>query len=200
MSDNDRKVNVIITLVVSVVVILIVVKAWKFFVPTYNELVNLQENANQAESNVKNMMQRRIELIPDLVAIVEEETKHSDKALKDINDTAGELKDILESANTTDEMSAVNKEASKQMDKLLEIARENFTVKDSYSRLSAQVEGSVTRVALARQRYNSEATKYNAAIREIPNCIVAKMLGFKPMNLFEADKEANKTRVIEWDD
>lgn len=198
--DDDRKVNLIITIVVSIVVLAIAVKTWKFFTPIYNNLVNLQENANQAEANVKSMMQRRIELIPDLVAIVEEEIRHSDKALEDINNTTEELKDILELATTTDEISAVNKEVSKQMNEILEIARENFTVKESYSRLSAQIEGSVSRVALARQNYNSKATEYNIAIREMPNCIVAKLFGFEQMNLFEADKEASKTRVVEWND
>lgn len=198
--DDDRKVSLIITIVVSIIVLVIMVKTWKIFIPIYNNLVSLQENANQAEANVKSMMQRRIELIPDLVAIVEEEIRHSDKALEDINNTTEELKDILELATTTDEISAVNKEVSKQMNEILEIARENFTVKESYSRLSAQIEGSVSRVALARQNYNSKATEYNIAIREMPNCIVAKMFGFEQMNLFEADKEASKTRVVEWND
>lgn len=199
MSVNDRKVNLIITFLVIVVVLIILAKTGSFFIQGYNNLVRLQENVNLAESEVKNMMQRQLELIPNLVEIVKAEIRHDEKALEDITNTVDALKDILESASTTDEIIAVDEEISKQINDLFEIAKANLTVKEQYSSLRAQVEGSVTRIALARKNYNIAATNYNTAIREVPNCIVAWICGFKQMDLFEADAEVSKIQIIEWD-
>lgn len=198
--SKERKCNVIIAIVVVVAVLWILGSIGSSFIKSYNNLVRLQENVNQAEAEVKNMMQRQLELIPNLVEIVKAEIRHDEKALEDIVNTVDELKKLLESASTTDEINAMDKEISKQIDELIEMARENLTVKEQYSSLRAQVEGSVTRISYARNNYNKVATEYNIAIREIPNCIVAWICGFKEMELFEADEEASKIKMIEWDE
>lgn len=168
-------------------------------VPSHNKMVEKEEDVSLAKSNVETMLQRRLELIPDLVETVKAFTKHEEKVFEDIANARSELARCLENGNIS-QMSDANSELSRQINQLIAIA-ENYpelTSGPQYISLMDQLEGSVNRITIARERYNQAVSEYNRTIRKFPNSIYAKILGFETLETFKADEEAMSTNMVKF--
>lgn len=166
---------------------------------TYNSLVNLEEDVNQASSEVQNQMQRRAELIPDLVATVKNYAKHEEKIFEDIANARAALNESFKSGNPS-EISEANSELTTKVNNLLVIA-ENYptlTSSEQYTSLMDQLEGSVNRITVARTNYNELVTKYNKKVRNFPGSILASMFGFEKLEPYTADESANKINMVDF--
>lgn len=166
---------------------------------TYNSLVNLEEDVNQANSEVQNQMQRRAELIPDLVATVKSYAKHEEKIFEDIANARAALNESFKSGDPS-EISEANSQLTARVNNLLVIA-ENYptlTASEQYTSLMDQLEGSVNRITVARTNYNELVTKYNKKVRNFPGSIIASMFGFERLEQYEADESANKINMVDF--
>ncbi len=169
------------------------------FITTYNGLVDAREDVNLAQSNVEAMMQRRLELIPDLVEVVKSYTKHEEKVFADIAAAESALSASLGSGNP-DEITQANNELSRQINNLNMFARREYptlTAGEQYTTLMGQLEGSVNRIAIAREEYNGKVSEYNRLVEKAPGCFIAQMFGFQTKEPFAADKEAEKTNLVD---
>lgn len=167
---------------------------------TYNSLVSKQENVNLAQSQVETMLQRRADLIPNLVATVKGYTKHEEQVFSDIANARAALNTSIKSGDI-EGMDAANKELDSTLSRLLVVV-ENYptlSADKQYISLMDQLEGSENRIAIARENYNEEATKYNKSIRSFPTNIFAGMFGFEKAKVFQADEGAQQVPTVNFD-
>ena len=168
-------------------------------ISTYNNLVDLQENVEYAEANVEAMMQRRLELIPDLVSTVRAYTEHEEQVFEDITNAREAL---AQSFNTGDleQISEANDSLTTAVNRLISIVEDNpeLTASEQYTSLMDQIEGSVNRISIARENYNEEVSEYNRTIRHFPGSILAEIYGFEEIETFKADESASSTNLVDF--
>jgi LemA protein len=154
----------------------------------YNTIQTMDERVNQAQGQVQTQLQRRSDLIPNLVSTVKGITKQEDTVFISIANARARLGGAVQSGNVP-EMAAANQQLSQGLGRLLAIA-ENYPQLQSsanFRQLQDQLEGTENRISVARQDYNNAVGEYNAYIRRFPYNITAKVFGMgKPREYFEA--------------
>ncbi len=191
----------IICIVIGVIIVTSIIMG-KIFVKTYNSFVESQENINLAMANVETMMQRRAELIPDLVATVKAYDKHEEIVFEGIANARAALTTSLNGEKTVESLSKADNNLSQELYNMI-ILVENYPTLNSstqYTSLMDQIKGSVNRVTIARKEYNEQVAKYNKEVRTFPTNIVANMFGFERMDEFEADDAAKKILQVDFND
>ncbi len=165
----------------------------------YNTIQTLDERVNQAQGQIQTQLQRRSDLIPNLVNTVKGITKQEDTVFISIANARARLAGAVQSGNVP-EMAAANQQLSQGLGRLLAIA-ENYPQLQSsqnFRQLQEQLEGTENRIAVARQDYNTAVGEYNAFIRRFPYNLTAKIFGMgSPRAYFEAaegSKEAPKVQ------
>ena len=202
MGDNierDSRVSIV------KVVCICVVSAWLLgilifagkCVATYNNLIDAKENVKLAKSNVETMMQRRLELIPDLVETVKMYTEHEEKIFDDIAQASLVLSNSWINGDPK-EISEADKKVSTEINGIISVAKyyPELTSSTHYTALMDEFAGSVNRIATARDRYNQQVAIYNKKVNKFPGNIMAGIFGFEEMDEFEADKEADRTNML----
>lgn len=190
-SNSFGKTVIAIVLAVCAVVVLF----------TYNNLVDVQNDVEMAEANVETMMQRRLELIPDLVSTVKAYTKHEEQVYADIAEAREALANSFSTGNP-DTISEANENLSIAVNSLLAIAEDypELTAGEQYTSLMDQLEGSVNRITIAREAYNEQVAIYNKTIQHFPERIWATLFGFKEIKPFTADEAANNPNMVNFND
>jgi LemA protein len=154
----------------------------------YNTIQTMDERVNQAQGQVQTQLQRRSDLIPNLVNTVKGITKQEDTVFISIANARARLGGAVQSGNVP-EMAAANQQLTQGLGRLLAIA-ENYPQLQSsanFKQLQDQLEGTENRVAVARQDYNTAVGEYNAYIRRFPYNLTAKVFGMgKPREYFGA--------------
>lgn len=196
---RERNIIAIILLGIMVVILIFVVGFVGTCISSYNNFVDKEEDVKLARANVENMMQRRLELIPDLVETVKASTEHEKAIVGSIANASSTLSATLEDG-TVDEMTEANTEVSRQINNVLEVARKYPEIKtgEQFISLMDQIEGSINRISVAREEYNEEISSYNKMVKRFPGNILAGIFGYEEMEQFEADEEAKKTILIDW--
>lgn len=159
----------------------------------YNNFVDLQENVKSKEAAIDVTLERRADLIPNLVSTVKGYASHEEKVIKDIT-TAREN---LLKAGSIEEKSAANDKLTNAIDALM-IVVENYPdlkANTNFINLQDELAGTENRIAVARKDYNDAVKAYNASIKRFPNNLFAKMFGFDNAEYFEVS--VGKTEVPE---
>lgn len=161
------------------------------FKSAQNQLVQKDENVKQAWSQVDINLERRADLIPNLVETVKGFTKEESTVFGDIaNARAGLL-----NAQGPEAKIAANGRLDSAFGRLLALS-ENYPQlrsSDQFMRLQDELAGSENRIAVSRRHYNESLQDYNTFVREFPNSIWANMLGFHPNNAYFQASEASRT-------
>ncbi|HUY94211.1 MAG TPA: LemA family protein [Terracidiphilus sp.] len=179
---------------VILVVIAVIVVAGLFvygsFKTAQNQMVQKDENVKQSWSEVDVNLERRADLIPNLVETVKGFTKEENSVYADIaNARAGLL-----SAQGPQAKIAANGRLDSAFGRLLALA-ENYPQlrsSDQFMRLQDELAGSENRIAVSRRHYNEALQDYNTFVRQFPNSIWANMLGFKENNAYFQASEATR--------
>jgi LemA protein len=154
----------------------------------YNTIQTMDERVNQAQGQVQTVLQRRSDLIPNLVSTVKGITKQEDTVFISIANARARLGGAVQSGNVG-EMAAADQQLTQGLGRLLAIA-ENYPQLQSsasFRQLQDQLEGTENRIAVARQDYNTAVGEYNAYIRRFPYNLTAKVFGLgKSREYFEA--------------
>lgn len=166
----------------------------------YNTIQTLDERVNQAQGQIQTQLQRRSDLIPNLVETVRGITKQEDTVFISIANARSRLGGAVQAGNVP-EMAAANQQLSQGLGRLLAIA-ENYPQLQSsqnFRQLQEQLEGTENRVAVARQDYNAAVGEYNSYIRRFPYNLTAKVFGLgTPREYFEAAEGATEAPKVKF--
>jgi LemA protein len=158
----------------------------------YNTIQTMDEKVNQAQGQIQTQLQRRADLIPNLVNTVKGVTKQEDTVFISIANARARLGGAIQSGNVP-EMSAANTQLTQGLGRLIAIS-ENYPQlrsSENFKQLQDQLEGTENRISVARQDYNTSVGEYNAYIRRFPYNLTAKVFGMgKPREYFEAQAGA----------
>src|SRR5204863_5952721 len=163
---------------------------------SYNTFVS-QEQAIKAQwAQVENQLQRRNDLIPNLVETTKGFAQHEEAVYKDIADARSRLL----AAKTPEESIAAANQQTSALGRLLAVV-ENYPqlkANEQFNRLMDELSGTENRIAVERMRYNERVQEYNTSRREFPANLTAKMFGFKEYPFFEAPPEARQVPKVDF--
>lgn len=162
----------------------------------YNTMVDLHERVDAAWAQVENQLQRRNDLIPNLVEVTKGYAKHEQEIFKHVADARARLV----GANTREEKIAAANELNSALARLLAIAERypDLKANEQFARLSDELAGTENRIATERRRYNEAVREYNAYIKKIPQRFVAALFSFREEKYFEADTGAKTVPKVEF--
>jgi LemA protein len=183
------------------VVLLIVVLVVLWFATTYvsrrNEMVRKREAVNAAWSQVDVVLQRRADLIPNLVETVKGYAAQEQKVFGDIANARA----ALLSARNPQERIAANGQLDGALGRLLAIAENYPQLKsnENFMRLQDELAGTENRIAVERRRYNEAVQDYNTYISTFPNSLVASWSGFTRNDAyFKAEEPARQAPRVQF--
>ena len=165
-------------------------------VGAYNRMVTEREGVDKAWAQVENVLQRRGDLIPNLVETVKGYAAHE----QEIFTSVAEARSKLAGATTPQEASAANQGLTSALGRLLAIA-ENYPqlkANENFIRLQDELAGSENRIATERMRYNEAVRGYNTLIKRFPGNIVAGIFNFGEKDYFEADAATKETPKVKF--
>lgn len=174
------------------IVVFIVIVASMAIAGIYNTVVSKHETITAKWAQVENQLQRRSDLVPNLVNTVKGYAAHEKEVLENITNArsqwakAGSVEDKLKAAGAMDTA----------LSRLLLVAENypNLKADQTFLSLMDSLEGTENRIAVERMRYNEAVREYNVTVRKIPVNIIAGMFGYKPVS--EYFKAEEKARVV----
>ncbi len=186
------------------IVIVVVVAAMALWVTSvYNTLVASKTSVDKEWSNVEVQYQRRADLVPQLVATVSGVANFEKSTLTQVIEArAKATSTTVDPSNpaSLEQFQASQTELSGALSRLLVTmeAYPELTATKSFQDLQAQIEGTENRIAVARGDYNTVATGWNAAVLQVPKVFVARLFGFNPVALFDAQTGAEVAPKVEF--
>lgn len=181
-------------IIISVVAVLVIIG---IAISGYNGLIRLEESVDTAYANVQVQLQRRSDLVPNLVNTVKGYAAHE----TEVYTAVSEARAKLAGASTVEETAAADGELSSALSRLLAISEAYPELKANENFLSLQDElaGTENRIGVARKDYNEVVREYNTKIRTFPTSIFAGLLGFDKKVSFAADAEAQNVPSVDFD-
>lgn len=153
----------------------------------YNQIQTMDERVNQARGQIETQLQRRADLVPNLVETVRGVAKQESTVFTSVADARARLSGAVQSGDVG-QMAEANQQLTAGLGRLLAIV-ENYPElrsSESFRALQDQLEGTENRIAVARQDYNTAVGEYNAYIRRFPYNLTARIFGSGTREYFEA--------------
>lgn len=163
---------------------------------TYNGLVGKRNAVKNEFSNVDVQLQRRADLIPNLVNTVKGYAKHEEQVFSEIADARSRLLN----AKTVDEKSDANAQVSSALGRLLVLSENypNLKADQQFLRLQDELAGTENRIAVARRDYNTKVLDYNNSRQRFPSVIFANVMGFQQEPEFKADPSSREAPKVDF--
>lgn len=178
-----KKKSIVIIAVIAVIVLIAAVLGG-----SYNGLVKLETQTDTQFANVQVQLQRRSDLIPNLVNTVKGYAAHETEVFTAVSDARAKLA----GAATVEEVNEAEGQMNSALSRLLAISESYPELKSNENFLSLQDElaGTENRIGVARKDYNEAVQQYNVKIRSFPTNILAGIFGFEKKTQFEAEESA----------
>lgn len=163
----------------------------------YNEIQTMDEEINNKWAQIESQLQRRSDLIPNLVKVVQSYAKHEQKIFKDVADARARMSGAIQTGDPGKIASAEN-QFNSALSRLLAVAENYPQLKadQHYVRLMDELAGTENRVAVARMDYNNAVRDYNSYIRRIPQNITAMVISAKSRQYYNPPAESQKAVEI----
>jgi LemA protein len=157
---------------------------------SYNRFVSQEEAIKAQWAQVENQLQRRNDLIPNLVETVKGYASHEEGVFREIAESRSRL---LAAKSPEETIQAANQQTT-ALGRLLAIAENypNLKANEQFNRLMDELSGTENRIAVERMRYNQKVQEYNTSRRRFPSNITARVFGFKEYPYFQAPPEAKQ--------
>ncbi|MGE3510738.1 MAG: LemA family protein [Vicinamibacterales bacterium] len=157
---------------------------------SYNRFVDQEESIKAQWAQVDNQLQRRNDLIPNLVETVKGYAQHEEDVFKDVADARSRL---LAARSPEETMQAANLQSG-ALGRLLAVVESypQLRANEQFNRLMDELSGTENRIATERMRYNERVQAYNTSRRQFPSNVTASLFGFKEYPFFEAPAEAKQ--------
>ncbi len=174
--------------IITIIIVGIVVLLGIWLISANNNLVSMETEVDAALANVDTYLQRRADLIPNLVNTVKGYAAHEQEAI----DSVTAAREKLAGASTVEEKAEADQALTAALNNLLVIV-ENYPdlkASENFVQLADELAGTENRIAVARKDYNDAVQSYNAAIRKFPGSLVASIFGFEQKDYFQASESA----------
>ena len=174
-----------------ILIIVAIIIFW--FIGSYNGLVTLRQRVKNAWSQIDVQLQRRFDLIPNLVETVKGYASHEEAVLTKVT----ELRTSWAKASTVHEKSELANELSNTLKTIMAVS-ENYPdlkANQNFSELQEELQNTENKISYSRQFYNDTVTKYNTKLEVFPDNLIASMFHFKAEELFAVDSEETKKNV-----
>jgi len=163
----------------------------------YNRLVSLEESVTAAWSQVENVYQRRLDLIPNLVETVKGYAAHEKETFTAVTEarskaTSINMEGIINDPQAFQRFEQAQTALSSALSRLMVVVERypDLKANQNFLDLQAQLEGTENRIAVERRRYNLAARAYNTRIRRFPDNLFAALFGFERKAYFKAEAGA----------
>lgn len=179
------------------IILIIVVLLILFIISVYNSLVTLRQRVKNAFGQMDVQLQRRFDLIPNLVETVKGYMTHENDTLTKI----AELRTAWANAKTVDEKAKLDNELSNSLKTIMAVAEAypDLKANQNFSSLQNELTETEDKISYSRQFYNDTVTKYNTKLELFPSNIIAGMFHFTTESLFEVDSaEARKNVKVDF--
>lgn len=182
--------------IVIIVVVVILVAIIAGLVSNYNGVVSLSEEVDNKFATIDTMLQRRADLIPNLVNTVKGYTNQEQAVIDSVTDARAKLA----GANSVGEKANADQELSTALSNLLVVVENYPDLKSSqnFINLSDELAGTENRIATARKDYNDAVKEYNTKIKRFPTSIVSGMFGYGEKEYFQASEGSEEVPTVDF--
>jgi len=204
-----NKALIVLGIVLGIVILLVLIVGGGA-ISTYNTLVTRQQNVNAKWSQVENQMQRRADLIPNIVATVKGVAGLEERVFTKIAEARSQLLSTMQNPNSTtaDKIAADSKLDQTLRDggllgtggRFLAITEQYPQLKsnESFLKLQDELAGTENRLATARYDYTQAAQDYNTTRSRFPAVLIAGLMGFKEQPYFKAEEGARQAPKVDF--
>jgi len=188
------------------VIVLMVLLTALVFGGVYNNLVTKEEGVTSAWSQVENVYQRRLDLVPNLVATVKGYAAHEKETLQNVVEARSKISkmtvtpELLNSPDALAKFQEAQTQLTSALSRLMVVVEQYPDLKASqnFLTLQTQLEGTENRITVERQRFNEAAQDFNAFRRRFPNVVAAGFMGFKNKAYFQAAQDAKTVPQVKF--
>ena len=183
--------------IILIVVAVLAVALVGYTVKSYNGLVTLKQEVTQKESDIQTTLQRRADLIPNLVNTVKGYASHEEAIMKEVSDARA----ALVGANNTGDQLAANEQMTSALNRLLAVA-ENYPdlkANTNFIQLQDELSGTENRITQARRAYNDAVYTSTTKIQRVPTSLVAGIFNFEAFDYFQANAGAQEVPSVNFD-
>jgi LemA protein len=165
----------------------------------YNQIQRYDENAQQAKQQISVQLQRRADLVPNLVNTVKGYAQHEDAVFTQVAQARAGLAGAIQTGDPG-QMATANNQLTGALGRLLAISEAYPQLKadQGFLRLQDELAGTENRIATSRNDYNQAVQAYNTYIRTFPQALTAKVTGAKPRTYFEAAAGTEAPPVVDF--
>ncbi len=176
---------------IAIVAVIVLIILW--VIAAYNGLIRKKMKVENAWSQIDVQLQRRFDLIPNLVDTVKGYMAHEEGVLTKVT----ELRTAWAGASSVKEKAELDSELSGALKTIMAVSENYPDLKASqnFSELQEELRNTENKISYSRQFYNDSVTMYNTALSLFPTNIIASMFGFKSQTLFEVDNEEARKNV-----
>ncbi len=191
--SNTMKSSTKILLIIGGIILLLGI----VFASTYNGLVSAEAGVESAYANIETDLQRRSDLIPNLVETVKAYASHEKEVFTAVSDARANLA----GAQNPEELANANEQMDSALSRLLVIseAYPELKANENFINLQDELAGTENRIAVSRKDYNDVAKDYNTAVKSFPKNLIAGMFGFEEKEYFEASEDAQEVPDVNFE-
>ena len=177
-------------------ILVVVVLLAIMIIPSYNGLVNKEEDVNQAYAQIENQLQRRLDLIPNLVNTVKGYASQEKDVIQSISDARANLA----GAATPADQATANDQLTNALNRLLVVVENYPDLKSNttFQQLMDELAGTENRISVARKDYNDTVSGYNRSVKRFPGSIIAGVFGFDEIEYFKASEGAEQAPTVDF--
>ena len=188
------------------VIVIIVLLGALMLGGVYNNLVTKEEGVKSSWSQVENVYQRRLDLVPNLVATVKGYAIHEKETLLNVVEARSKISkmtispELLNSPDALAKFQEAQTQLTSALSRLMVVVEQYPDLKASqnFLMLQTQLEGTENRITVERKRFNLAAQDFNAFRRRFPNVLVANFMGFQNKAYFQADQDAKTAPQVKF--
>ena len=165
----------------------------------YNTIQSLDERAQASQGQIEVQLQRRADLIPNLVQTVKGYAAHEEAVFTNVANARAGLMGAVRSGDP-EQMATANAQMTSALGRLFAVveAYPNLKADQSFIRLQDELTGTENRIAVSRNDYTAAVNEYNAYIRRFPQVITAKVTGAKPRKYFSAAPGSTEAPTVDF--